>query len=230
MLTLKFQSRWRVLGLCCLNQDFKFYRDFAPMGLLMKCSKAKNVYFNVLENYSKLFVIKSSLKCYTSVTFGVQNESATNPVTVRVHRRFSSGWYTHLRGGSLVTWTRVISPSIRRCKAKRYQRPFKRTGFKDLQDWMSLRLKTALIELPIQKTRVCKYFVKVVDVTPTGFAVVVYKRSTEMSPLRGWRGNRSKSGLETSPPSGGGGLMPKTLHTQKTIFPWLFAWPKANLT
>ena len=32
---------------------------------------------------------------------------------------------------------------------------------------------------------VCKYFVKVVDVPPTGFAVKVYKRSTEMPPLRG---------------------------------------------
>ena len=45
--------------------------------------------FNVLENYSKRIVIKSFLKCYTSVTFGVQNASATNIVTVRVHRRFS---------------------------------------------------------------------------------------------------------------------------------------------
>ena len=46
--------------------------------------------FNVLENYTKLIVSKNALKCYTSVTFGVQFASATNPLTVRVHRRFSS--------------------------------------------------------------------------------------------------------------------------------------------
>ena len=56
----------------------------------MRCSQAKDVlFFNELESYSNLIVIKNSpQKCYTSVTFGVQKVSATNPVTVRVHGRF----------------------------------------------------------------------------------------------------------------------------------------------
>ena len=37
----------------------------------------------------------------------------------------------------------------------------------------------------VKLTRVCKYFVKVVDVTPTGFADGVSLRSIEMPPLRG---------------------------------------------
>ena len=49
--------------------------------------------FNELENNFKLKVINNSLKCYSSVTFGVQNVSATNPVTVRVHRRFSFNYF-----------------------------------------------------------------------------------------------------------------------------------------
>ena len=77
-----------------LNQDLQDWISLLienyPHGIHRMFSDESGYFFNELENYAKLIVIKNALKCYTSVTFGVQFASATNIVTVRVHRRFCS--------------------------------------------------------------------------------------------------------------------------------------------
>ena len=79
----KVENNWAPLVTMC-DESHDYERMF-----VIGCSQTKAVlFFNELEHYAKLFVIKNALKCYTSVTFGVQFASETNIVTVRVHSRF----------------------------------------------------------------------------------------------------------------------------------------------
>ena len=92
---VKLKNNWVPLVTTC-DESHYYERSRRAMnrtttngGMFVKSQNQdfRGYLFNVLENYDKRIVSKSTLKCYTSVTFGVQFASATNIVTVRVHRR-----------------------------------------------------------------------------------------------------------------------------------------------